>query len=146
LWAGVIALFGWKAFLLVNVPVMWLASSIGTWLFFVQHQFEETYWEHQEEWEYVSAALKGSSYYKLPKVLQWFTGNIGFHHIHHLSPRIPNYKLEKCHNENPLFQRVLTMTLRTSLETTFLSLWDKEQRKLISFGQLRRQRRAAASA
>ena len=146
LWAGVIALFGWKAFLLVNIPVMWLASSIGTWLFFVQHQFEETYWEHQEEWEYVSAALKGSSYYKLPKVLQWFTGNIGFHHIHHLSPRIPNYKLEKCHNENPLFQRVLTMTLRTSLETTFLSLWDKEQRKLISFGQLRRQRRAAASA
>lgn len=141
LWAMLIVTFGWQAFLLVHIPVMWLSASFGMWLFFVQHQFEDTYWEHQEDWDYTHAALRGSSYYKLPKVLQWFTGNIGFHHIHHLSPRIPNYLLEKCHNENPIFQNVLTMTLRTSLETTFLSLWDKKQQKLISFRQLRSQRR-----
>ena len=107
----------------------------------MQHQFEDTYWEHQEDWDFTNAALRGSSYYQLPKVLQWFTGNIGFHHIHHLSPRIPNYLLEKCHNENPIFQNILTMTLRTSLETAFLSLWDKKQQRLISFRQLRLQQR-----
>ncbi len=143
-WAITILIVGWQAFLLVHISVMWLAASFGTWLFFVQHQFEDTYWEHQEEWDFTSAGLEGSSYYKLPKVLQWFTGNIGFHHIHHLSPRIPNYYLEKCHNENPIFQNVLTMTLRTSLETTFLSLWDKNQKRLISFRQLRLRQRAEA--
>ncbi len=137
LWASLILVFNWQSFLLVQIPVMWLSASFGTWLFFVQHQFEDTYWEHQEEWDYTYAALRGSSYYKLPKVLQWFTGNIGFHHIHHLSPRIPNYKLEKCHQENPIFHNILTMTLRTSLETTFLSLWDKQQKRLISFRELR---------
>jgi omega-6 fatty acid desaturase (delta-12 desaturase) len=142
LWLILIALFGWQAFLLVIFSVTWLAACAGTWLFFVQHQFEDTYWEHQDEWDYTLAGMQGSSYYKLPRVLQWFTGNIGFHHIHHLSPRIPNYMLEKCHEENPIFHNVLTMTLRTSLETTFLSLWDKNQRKLISFRQLRRQQRA----
>ena len=144
LWITLIAIVGWQAFLLVHVSVMWLSACIGTWMFFVQHQFEDTYWEHQEEWDYTLAGLQGSSYYKLPKVLQWFTGNIGFHHIHHLSPRIPNYLLEKCHNENQMFQNVITMTLRTSLETIFLSLWDKNQRKLISFRQLRLQQRAEA--
>jgi len=139
LWAMLIVAGGWQAFLLVYIPVIWLSASVGTWLFFVQHQFEDTYWEHQEDWDYTYAALRGSSYYKLPKVLQWFTGNIGFHHIHHLSPRIPNYLLERCHEENPIFQNVLTMTLRTSLETTFLSLWDKNQKKLISFRELRSQ-------
>ncbi len=142
LWSTLIVIVGWQAFLLVHIPVMWLSAAFGTWLFFVQHQFEDTYWEHQEEWDFTSAGLEGSSYYKLPKVLQWFTGNIGFHHIHHLSPRIPNYLLEKCHNENPIFQNVLTMTLRTSLETIFLSLWDKNQKRLISFRQLRLQQRA----
>jgi omega-6 fatty acid desaturase (delta-12 desaturase) len=115
-------------------------------MFFVQHQFEDTYWERQEGWDYTLAALRGSSYYKLPKVLQWFTGNIGFHHIHHLSPRIPNYSLEKCHDENPVFQNIITMTLRTSLETTFLSLWDKNQKRLISFRELRSLQRAHAVA
>ena len=141
-WAALIIAFGWQSFLLVQIPVMWLSASFGTWLFFVQHQFEDTYWEHQEEWDYTYAALRGSSYYQLPKVLQWFTGNIGFHHIHHLSPRIPNYKLEQCHNENPIFHNILTMTLRTSLETTFLSLWDKQQKRLISFRELRSQEQA----
>jgi omega-6 fatty acid desaturase (delta-12 desaturase) len=143
-WATIILIVGWQAFLLVHVSVMWLAASFGTWLFFVQHQFEDTYWEHREDWDYTLAGLQGSSYYKLPKVLQWFTGNIGFHHIHHLSPRIPNYYLEKCHNENPVFQKVLTMTLRTSLETAFLSLWDKNQRRLVGFREVRLQQRAQA--
>jgi len=146
MWAIIILIVGWQAFLLVHIPVLWLSASFGTWLFFVQHQFEDTYWEHQEEWDFTLAGLQGSSYYKLPKVLQWFTGNIGFHHIHHLSPRIPNYLLEKCHNENPIFQNVLTMTLRTSLETTFLSLWDKNQKRLISFRELRSLQRTEARA
>lgn len=145
-WTVIITVAGWQAFLLVHIPVVWISASFGMWLFFVQHQFEDTYWEHQEEWDYTYAALRGSSYYQLPKVLQWFTGNIGFHHIHHLSPRIPNYKLDKCHNENPIFQNILTMTLRSSIETAFLSLWDKEQRKLISFRQLRFQQRNAQIA
>jgi omega-6 fatty acid desaturase (delta-12 desaturase) len=146
LWVVLIAIVGWKAFLLVNISVLWLSSIFGTWMFFVQHQFEDTYWERQEGWDYTLAALRGSSYYKLPKVLQWFTGNIGFHHIHHLSPRIPNYSLEKCHDENPVFQNIITMTLRTSLETTFLSLWDKNQKRLISFRELRSLQRAHAVA
>lgn len=128
---------GLKAFLLVYVPVTLLAATLGTWMFFVQHQFEDTYWAGKGEWDYTMAALQGSSYYKLPKVLQWFTGNIGFHHIHHLSPRIPNYLLEKCHEENPVFQQVVVLTLWTSFKTIFLSLWDEEQGRLISFRQLR---------
>lgn len=128
---------GLKAFLLVHLPVTLLAMTAGTWLFFVQHQFEDAYWADQEQWDYQLAAMQGSSYYKLPKVLQWFTGNIGFHHIHHLSPRIPNYKLEQCHRENELFQDVIQLTLRSSLGTMFLSLWDENQKKLISFRQLK---------
>lgn len=134
---GLIWLIGWQAFLLIHAPIVVLSTSVGTWLFFVQHQFEDTYWASGESWDYTLAALQGSSYYKLPKVLQWFTGNIGFHHIHHLSPRIPNYRLEQCHNENPLFQQTVVLTLRTSLRSIFLSLWDEEQKKLIGFHQLR---------
>jgi omega-6 fatty acid desaturase (delta-12 desaturase) len=134
---GLIWLIGLKAFLLVQVPVMVIASTIGTWLFFVQHQFEDTYWADDDTWDYTLAALQGSSYYKLPKILQWFTGNIGFHHIHHLSPRIPNYLLEKCHNENPLFQQTVVLTLRSSFKSIFLSLWDEEQKQLIGFHHLK---------
>jgi omega-6 fatty acid desaturase (delta-12 desaturase) len=128
---------GFKVFLLVHLPIALLAATFGTWLFFVQHQFEDTYWAKEGEWDYTLAALQGSSYYKLPRVLQWFTGNIGFHHIHHLSPRIPNYLLEKCHEENPLFQQVVVLTLWSSFKTIFLSLWDEDQGRLISFGQLK---------
>lgn len=131
-------LLGWKEFLMVHVPIMIIATTLGTWLFFVQHQFEDTYWAQQEEWSYEDAALKGSSFYKLPKVLQWFTGNIGFHHIHHLSPRIPNYALEKCHEENPEFQNVTVLTLGSSLRMTFLTLWDEERKKLVSYRQAHR--------
>ena len=133
---------GFKAFLLVQLPITILAVTAGTWMFFVQHQFEDTYWASRADWNYTLAALQGSSFYKLPKVLQWFTGNIGFHHIHHLSPRIPNYMLQKCHEENPLFQEVVVLTMWTSLKTTFLSLWDEDQQKLVSFGHLKSIRQA----
>jgi acyl-lipid omega-6 desaturase (Delta-12 desaturase) len=137
--AGIIIVFiGVKAFLLIQVPIIIFSLCVGTWFFYVQHQFEETYWKEEEEWDYTEAALKGSSYYKLPRVLQWFTGNIGFHHIHHLSPRIPNYKLEKCHRENPLLQSGAVLTLRTSLKSMYLNLWDKNRKKLISFGDLKK--------
>lgn len=128
---------GFKAFLLIQLPITLVATTLGTWLFFVQHQFEDTYWAKEGEWDYTLAALRGSSYYKLPKILQWFTGNIGFHHIHHLSPRIPNYLLEKCHEENPLFQQVVVLTLGSSFRSIFLSLWDEEQRRLVSFRELK---------
>lgn len=142
LFGGLIWLIGLKAFLLVHAPVMILTTTAGTWLFFVQHQFEDTYWADKGAWDYTLAALRGSSYYKLPKVLQWFTGNIGFHHIHHLSPRIPNYLLEKCHQENPLFQETATLTLRSSVKSIYLSLWDEQQKKLIGFRHLRQRQKA----
>ena len=122
----------------IGHPLAVLAATAGTWMFFVQHQFEDTYWAGPEEWNYTRAALQGSSYYRLPKILQWFTGNIGFHHIHHLSPRIPNYLLEQCHAENLMFQQVVELTMWTSLQTVFLSLWDEEQQKLVSFRHLKK--------
>jgi omega-6 fatty acid desaturase (delta-12 desaturase) len=114
-----------------------IGFSTGVWLFYVQHQFEGTYWEKHENWDYVTAALKGSSFYKLPKVLQWFTGNIGYHHIHHISPRIPNYYLEKCHNENSIFQDIEPITLLGSLKSLKFRLWDEEQRILVGFNHLK---------
>ena len=137
-------LVGWKTFLLVQLPITVLSSSLGIWLFYVQHQFEDAYWDHVPNWEYSWAALQGSSYYRLPKVLQWFTGNIGFHHIHHLSPKIPNYLLEKCHNENPVFQKVNILTIRSSLHSLKLRLWDEQQKKLISFAQFQKRQQQTA--
>jgi omega-6 fatty acid desaturase (delta-12 desaturase) len=135
----IIWLMGLKAFLLIQLPITVITSSTGTWLFFIQHQFEDTYWTDDKNWDYTYAALAGSSYYKLPKILQWFTGNIGFHHIHHLSPRIPNYMLEKCHKENPEFQKTAkVLTFRTSFKSILLSLWDERQKKLVSFRQMKR--------
>ncbi len=126
---------GFGAVLAILLPVTLIAASVGTWLFYVQHQFERTYWEHTPEWDYTLAAMHGSSYYELPKLLQWFTGNIGFHHIHHLSPRIPNYNLEKCHVENPLMQRVVRLTISSSLQSVSLALWDEDKRRLVTFGE-----------
>ena len=133
-------LLGFREFLLIQLPIVFIATTAGTWLFFVQHQFEDTYWANADEWDYATAALQGSSYYKLPKVLQWFTGNIGFHHIHHLSPRIPNYRLESCFRANPDLHEVPTLTLGSSLKSMFLSLWDEEQRRLVSYREARRLR------
>ena len=122
-----------KEFLLVQIPITYIATAVGAWFFFVQHQYEDAYWAHEEDWSYVDAALKGSSYYRLPRVLQWFSGNIGFHHIHHLSPRIPNYKLEEAYEADPLFQDVNELTVRSSFGTLTLGLWDEDEQRLISF-------------
>lgn len=126
-----------KMFLLIQLPIIFISTSIGNWLFYVQHQFEETYWANKEEWNYSKAAIQGSSYYKLPKVLQWFSGNIGFHHIHHLNPGIPNYLLEKCYRKTPALQKAPVLTIRKSFRSMMLHLWDEEQKKLISFRQLK---------
>lgn len=129
---------GLKSFILIQAPIFIFASAAGVWLFYVQHQFEGVYWERKEEWDYVTVALEGSSFYKLPKILQWFTGNIGFHHIHHLSPRIPNYFLEKCHKENAIFHKVKHVTLWSSLKSITYRLWDEENRKMVGYRYLRK--------
>jgi acyl-lipid omega-6 desaturase (Delta-12 desaturase) len=98
-------LIGFKAYMMVQLPILWIGGAFGIWLFYIQHQFEETYWERDEEWNYVASALLGASFYKLPRILQWFSGNIGYHHIHHLSPRIPNYNLSRAHDSSPLIQK-----------------------------------------
>ena len=128
---------GWKAYLLIQLPVLLMAASSGVWLFYVQHQFEGVYWERKEGWDYVDEAIKGSSFYKLPKVLQWFTGNIGFHHIHHLCPRIPNYFLEKCYKEIPLLQQIKPITFLASFKSMTFRLWDEQHQRLVGFGYLK---------
>jgi omega-6 fatty acid desaturase (delta-12 desaturase) len=134
---GLSWLFGWKAYLLLQLATVLVAGSAGVWLFYVQHQFEEVYWERGQAWDYEKAALEGSSYYKLPKVLQWFTGNIGFHHIHHLSPRIPNYHLEHCQRSEPLFQTVKPITLLGSFKCFNFRLWDERRRRMVGYSALR---------
>jgi omega-6 fatty acid desaturase (delta-12 desaturase) len=134
---GLIYLFGWKSYLILQVIILMTAGSAGVWLFYVQHQFEDVYWQRNDEWDYSAAALKGSSFYKLPKILQWFSGNIGFHHIHHLSPRIPNYRLEKCHKSEPLFQTVKPVTLFASFKSFSFRLWDEQRQKLVGYDILR---------
>jgi acyl-lipid omega-6 desaturase (Delta-12 desaturase) len=137
--------FGWQDFLLVWGPAALLAGSVGIWLFYVQHQFEDAYWQSPAEWSYAEAALRGSSYLKLPKVLQFFTGNIGLHHVHHLNARIPNYNLQRAHDENPIFQQVPTLSLREALRTAKLKLWDEEHGKLVTFAQARGTRSLTAA-
>ncbi len=116
---------------------MLLAGSAGVWLFYVQHQFDDTYWQSSENWRYSAAALQGSSYLKLPRVLRFFTGNIGLHHVHHLSARIPNYNLQRAHDENPIFHNVPTLSLRDGLRAVRLKLWDEERGRLVTFDQAR---------
>jgi len=135
--------FGLKNYLLLQVMVSTIAGSAGVWLFYVQHQFEGVYWERREQWDYATAALQGSSFYKLPKVLQWFSGNIGFHHIHHLSPRIPNYNLEACHQADPLFQQVKPITLFSSFKSATYRLWDEKNKRLVGYRHLRELRKQA---
>ena len=132
--------FGLKAYILLQLAVTMVAGAAGIWLFYIQHQFEGVYWKRREDWDYEAAALQGSSFYKLPKILQWFSGNIGFHHIHHLNPRIPNYRLEKCHRAEPLFQSVKPVTLLSSLKALSYRLWDEQREKLIGYRELARQR------
>ena len=130
--------------LMIQLPITLISCAIGVWLFYVQHQFEEAYWHRHEDWNYFDAGLHGSSFLKLPKVLQWFTANIGLHHVHHLSARIPNYRLQRCHDENPELWEAPRMTLWGGLKTLHLSLWDEGRRKLISFREYRRLQTAEA--
>jgi omega-6 fatty acid desaturase (delta-12 desaturase) len=123
---------------MVQLPITVLASSLGVWLFYIQHQFRDTYWQHEADWDYVAAGLKGSSYCALPRVLQWLTGNIGIHHIHHLDSRIPNYRLQQCLDEIPALQDVTRLTLWYGLKCVFLKLWDEERAKLVSYRSVRR--------
>jgi omega-6 fatty acid desaturase (delta-12 desaturase) len=138
--AGLCLLMGVKAFLVIYASIHIISGATGIWLFYVQHQYEDTYWQKAPEWDYATAALMGSSYYKLPRILQWFSGNIGFHHIHHLSPKIPNYKLEQCHRETPLFQQAKVIRFWESLSTMSLKLWDEDQQKMVGFRSLHREK------
>jgi acyl-lipid omega-6 desaturase (Delta-12 desaturase) len=128
---------GWQSFLLVQGSIFMISGSVGIWLFYVQHTFEDSYFEENEEWEYVLAAVEGSSFYKLPKLMQFLTGNIGYHHVHHLSPRVPNYKLEMAHNNTQPLENVPTITLATSLRSLRFRLWDEESKNFVSFKDIK---------
>lgn len=151
--AGMAALYalmcwavGWEAFLLVQAPIFLISGTIGVWLFYVQHQFEDSYFEHGEEWSFVQAAVEGSSYYKLPKLLQWVTGNIGFHHVHHFSPKVPNYHLEKVHNASLPLQKATTIQIGTSLKSLRFRLWDEATKTFVTFRDLKHYGKVKASA
>ncbi|MGE0439353.1 MAG: fatty acid desaturase [Gemmatimonadales bacterium] len=122
----------------IYLPAFLVAGSTGVFLFYVQHQFEEAYWRPAAEWDYATSALKGSTYLKLPKVLQWFTGNIGLHHVHHLSPRIPNYRLQQVHDNHPEFQNVPTIGIWQGIKSLGLKLYDEDRQRLIGWRELRR--------
>lgn len=128
---------GWKAYLAIHLPIVIMAGAGGIWLFYVQHQFEDAYWKRDSGWDFLDAAVSGSSYYRLPRILQWFSGNIGFHHVHHLSPKIPNYRLESCHRAFRAFSRAPQLTLRSSLTSARLRLWDAERRRLVGWREAR---------
>jgi acyl-lipid omega-6 desaturase (Delta-12 desaturase) len=139
---GLCWLMGWRDYLLVQTPIIMLAGAAGIWLFYVQHQFEDAYWESSGRWSYADAALRGSSYLKLPKVLQFFSGNIGLHHVHHLSARIPNYNLQRAHDENSIFHDVPTLSLADGLRAVRLKLYDPGSGRMMSFAQARANSRA----
>ncbi len=135
---------GFKAYVLIHLPIFMIGGAAGVWLFYVQHQFDGVYWRRHGSWDYVSVAMEGSSYYHLPRVLQWFSGNIGFHHVHHLSSRIPNYRLEACHRETPGMARAPRLTLRTSLHSLGYRLYDESAGRLVGY-RAARERAAAGS-
>ncbi|MDX2133363.1 MAG: fatty acid desaturase [Saprospiraceae bacterium] len=134
-------LLGWKAVLLVHFPIVAFFSVIAMWFFYVQHQHDNTYKQLIAQWDYVRAAIQGSTYYKLPKIFHWLTGNIGYHHIHHLNSLIPNYELARCHQENPVFEQLITsVTFKDSLRFVFNKLWDEQEQRMISFREFYRRR------
>ncbi|MEO2172481.1 MAG: fatty acid desaturase [bacterium] len=137
-YSTMIWLFGLVPFLMVMGPVVMLSSAGAVWLFYVQHQFDDAYWARNETWTYHDATLQGSSFYDLPGWLHWASGNIGYHHIHHLNPRVPNYRLPGCYRENPVLQNARNLGLTDSLGTAWLALWDEDGSRLISFGELAR--------
>lgn len=137
---------GLGKFLLIELSVMVLASGAGNWLFYIQHQYEEAYWQNHKQWDFADSALKGSSYYRLPWLLQWFTGNIGFHHIHHLNSRIPNYHLPACYNAEPTLREAVTLGLWDSVKCASLKLWDEADQRMITFAAAHRKEAAVATA
>jgi acyl-lipid omega-6 desaturase (Delta-12 desaturase) len=139
-------LIGWKEFMLIQLPAAFVAAAAGVLLFYVQHQFEDVYWETGDRWSYTDAALRGSSYLKLPQPLQFFTGNIGLHHVHHLSAKVPNYNLQAAHDENPVFHDVPVLTLRDCVRCTRLKLIDEGSGRLVTFAEARAATRAAPAA
>jgi omega-6 fatty acid desaturase (delta-12 desaturase) len=126
-------LFGWRTYLLIQLPVFWLAGAAGIWLFYVQHQFPGGYWARKGDWEPLRAAMEGSSFYKLPPVLRWFSSNIGYHHVHHLSPRIPNYHLLKCFNAVSALQDRAPLTWADSFSCVRLKMWDEQRQQMVGF-------------
>jgi omega-6 fatty acid desaturase (delta-12 desaturase) len=142
---GLCWLIGWREFLLVEALFVPLAGGAGIWLFYVQHQFDHTYWERGADWSYEDAALRGSSYLKLPKVLQFFTGNIGLHHVHHLSAKIPNYHLQRVHDECAIFRDVPSVSFADGLRAVRLKLWDEEKARLVTWREVRRGRMRSAA-
>ncbi|SFO95753.1 fatty acid desaturase [Salibacterium halotolerans] len=137
IYALLIWAIGWQAFLMVQLPILYVSGAAGIWLFYVQHQFEDSYFENESEWNFVKAAIDGSSYYKLPKIIQWLSGNIGFHHVHHLSPRIPNYNLEKTHEQITPLQQATTITLASSLQSIRFRLYDENNKTFIHFRDMK---------
>jgi len=137
LYSFMIWLVGIQAFAIIQGTMLIVAGSLGIWLFYVQHQFEDSYFEDEEQWDYVKAAVDGSSYYKLPKILQWLTGNIGYHHVHHLSPRVPNYRLEQAHESAPPLHKATTITLKTSLQSLRFRLYDETKKTFVSFKEIK---------
>src|SRR5438270_9259335 len=129
---------GWKAVLLIQLPPAMIAGAIGIWLFYVQHQFEDVYWQRHDGWSYADSALQGSSYLKLPKLLQFFTGNIGLHHVHHMSPRIPNYNLQRAHDGIPVFQASPTLSAWDGMRSLRLKLYDEQLGRLVGFPAVER--------
>jgi len=132
---GIGFFIGFFTFLILQVLVLYIAAIAGFWLFYLQHQYEDVSWFRQEDWDFKTVALKGYSYIKFPKILQWFSGNIGFHHIHHMNARIPNYNLQKCYREFPVFQKVKPVTFLSSLKTLTFRLWDEKLHKLVGYSK-----------
>lgn len=133
---GLGSVIGFGDLVRVHLPVVYVMSSFGVWIFLIQHGFEDTYWERTGTWSFVEASIRGSSYLDLPRPLQWLTANVGFHHVHHLNPKIPNYRLESCHRENPGLQEAHRLTLLEGLRKPWLALWDEDRGKLIRFRDL----------
>jgi omega-6 fatty acid desaturase (delta-12 desaturase) len=140
--AGIVAVagitLGWRTLLLVQGPILLLAATVGVWLFYIQHQFQGVYWSRHDQWDPWRVPLEGASYYRLPRWLHWVTGNIGFHHVHHARPGIPNYRLRQCHEAIPVLRAVRPLTLRESLKTVSYKLWDEERQRLVGFREARR--------
>jgi omega-6 fatty acid desaturase (delta-12 desaturase) len=126
---------GWKTYLLIQLPIFWLSGVAGVWLFYVQHQFDGVYWARKGDWDALRAAMEGSSFYKLPPVLRWFSSNIGYHHVHHLGSRIPNYRLKECYDAVPALQAKAPLTIGKSFSAISLKVWDEERKELVGFRQ-----------